>query len=55
MEFFNYIINFFGIPALNEVSTLTDLLYYVLAVFVGIFLFTFVLRSLFLLLRFGER
>jgi len=55
MEFYNYIIDFFGINLINESSTLVDLLRSGMAVFVAIFLFTFCLRSLFILLRFGER
>ena len=55
MELFNYLLDFFGISVLTADATFIDLLTFVFVVFGGLFLFTFVLRSLFLLLKFGQR
>lgn len=55
MELFNYLLSYFGIDLLNDASTLTDLLSVVFVIFGALFIFTFTIRSLFLLLRFGER
>lgn len=55
MELFNYLLDFFGISVLSADATIVDLIVYMFVVFGALFLFTFVLRSLFLLLRFGQR
>lgn len=55
MELFNYLLNYFGIDLLNDTATLTDLISVCFIVFGALFIFTFTIRSLFLLLRFGER
>lgn len=55
MEVFQYLIDFFGITAITAESTFVDLLQYMFIVFGSLFLFTFILRSLFLLLTFGQR
>lgn len=55
MDLFNQFINFFGISMLTESSTIIDLINICFSVFVAMFLVCFVLRSLFKLLRFGER
>jgi len=55
MELFEMIINFFGIDMLTSTSTLTDLLNLCISIFVAMFLVCFTVRSLFLLLKFGDR
>lgn len=55
MEIFNYLISFFGIDMLTEDATLIDAANVGFKVFVSVFLVCFILRSLFLLLKFGDR
>lgn len=55
MDIFNYLLDFFGISLLSETSTFYDLINVGFSVFGALFLFTFITRSLFLLMRFGER
>lgn len=55
MELFNYLLNYFGVLSLTSDASLVDILTYMFTVFGALFIFTFILRSLFLLLRFGEK
>lgn len=55
MELFTQFINFFGIDMLTETSSIVDLLNIGFSIFIALFLVCFVLRSLFLMLRFGDR
>lgn len=54
MEVFNYLLSWFGISGLTAEATFIDILTYMFTIFGALFLFTFILRSLFLLLRFGR-
>lgn len=51
MELFNYLLDFFGITLLTETSNFYDLMNVFITIFCALFLFTFVLRSLFLFMR----
>lgn len=55
MDILNLFLDFFGINLLNETSSFYDLLNISLSIFVAMFLVCFIIRSLFLLLKFGER
>lgn len=55
MEVYEYLLNYFGVADLYNTLNAYDFLVSMMSVFIFVFLFTFIIRSLFLVCRFGER
>lgn len=51
MDLLELFVDYFGIDMLSDVSTLPDLISLCLEIFIGLFLVSFALRSLFYLLK----